>query len=54
MAQGKTQRICNELTELIKKIQEKEDKKGNYKPCSFGEASFILYQRIMKAGGLRE
>ncbi len=45
-------RVSKNFKKLIDKLKKHEEERGN-KECSYSTATEILYNRIMKAGGLR-
>lgn len=49
---ARTIRICNDLVSLIETIQKKYEEKNGFS-ISSSKASKILFERIEKAGGLR-
>ena len=48
-----TGRFSKNFRELIEKIKDMEDERGNLN-CSDKTATEIIYQRILKAGGWKE
>lgn len=46
-------RFSKNFRELIEKLKQSEAARGNLN-CSDATATEIIYQRIMKAGGLKE
>ena len=51
-SKSRTVRICNELADIIYKIQNKMETDGVWNP-STSAASKELYDRIIRAGGLK-
>jgi len=46
-------RFSKNFREMVEKIKSIEENRGN-KDCSDSTATEIIYQRIMKSGGLKE